>query len=90
MTTPIAQDAGLQGRGVSSQIQNDSGSGIQQRISVSLSSDTSLHQRLTADLSRSNLSFTSQAKLNQQPIGPQTKVITSQPLAQHMAMKSGL
>ncbi|XP_005112269.1 mucin-5AC isoform X1 [Aplysia californica] len=94
MGTPVAQD----GRTIPAQVPTDAATvasatvSLQQRISVSLSSDTGLQQRLAADIARSNLTFTSQAaaaKMNQQPLGPQAKVISSQPLAQHMAaMKS--
>lgn len=90
MSTPITQDNVLQGRSIPAQPQTEIGSGsLQQRISVSLSSDNSLHQRLT-DLTRSNLTFSSQtSKLNTHSLGPQAKVISSQPLAQHMTnMKS--
>ncbi|KAK0066728.1 mucin-5AC isoform X3 [Biomphalaria pfeifferi] len=77
MVAPLNTDAVNQTRTISAQVQSDSPSNLQQRISVSLSSDSNLHTRMGTDLSRS-ISFVSQTKNNNPSLVPQAKIISSQ------------
>ncbi|BFZ06116.1 hypothetical protein BsWGS_09156 [Bradybaena similaris] len=69
----------MQSRTVTAQVQKDAPAGIQQRISVSLSSDSNLHSRLTPELGRSTLPFISgSAKVTHPSLVPQPKVVSAQ------------
>ncbi|CAG5135264.1 unnamed protein product [Candidula unifasciata] len=75
----VNQDSSiLQSRTVTAQVQKDAPASIQQRISVSLSSDSNLHSRLTPELARSTLPFSGSAKVTHPSFVPQPKVVSAQ------------
>lgn len=78
------ESAIIQSRSISAPGQKDATAAIQQRISVSLSSDAN-HTRLTPDLTRSTLPFTG-PKVNHLSLVPQAKVVSAQPGS---SLKSG-
>lgn len=76
----------MQSRTLTAQVQKDAPAGIQQRISVSLSSDSNLHSRLTPELARSTLPFSGPTKVTHPSLVPQPKVVSAQ---QGASIKTG-